>query len=516
MSENEFIKRYKEQLKNRSEKAPEGLWDHIARNLDEELVSRYQQELDLNRVPAPEGVWDHIARNLDEELISRYQQELDLNRVPAPEGIWENLERSLDAPLITNYRIELEANQEKAPADLWDKIDKNLDIDEVWHRVTYALDAYKNRSSVWFNVARAAAVIGIVSTLGIGAWFAIERLQQPHLAIREVQQDQVPNQQEGRENRLPDDGIVDDSMEPQRILPGIALVDPQINISPPILTSEEPQQGTSFPDNASLNRITPMQASLGYHHARHLQKELPVLAGLPVRELPDELFKDVQPPQIAWDVMMADSRKLSFGFSAGIKNTWLFSNETFLGLAGYNGHRTQISIFPDFAFALRYRFRPQWGVEAGFSSSSTVGQSFYQYIHGRFSRREIALNYIQGEILANYMSKRSWILGQNTIRLNSTIGLYFSGLNNAFESIEGERFNVTRNYRNLDYGLILGQNIDIELSGNFTLSPGLRLTWGLPNIHERVPEKPEFMWRTLNRSLEFRVAVLYRLHRQGQ
>jgi len=264
-------------------------------------------------------------------------------------------------------------------------------------------------------------------------------------------------------------------------------------------------------ENVSFLRLKSRQASLDHNQTQQLQLAFAHKARHPVRLPPGGLQQENQAPQFAWDEALADSRNVSFGFAAGIKNTWLFSNETFLGLQGYNGHRTELSFIPDFALTLRYRLRPQWEVEAGFSFSSNVGQSYYQYIHGRFSHKEISLNYIHGEILANYLSKRSWMLGQNTIRLNSTLGFYFAGLNNAFESIEGERFDITRNYQNIDYGLILGQNIDIELPGNLTFSPGFRFTWGLPNIHERMPEIPEFMWRTLNRSLEFRVAVLYRL-----
>jgi len=511
MSKDDLIKRYKEQLAKSSEKAPEGLWDNIARSLDADLISHYQNELNQNSLHAPEGIWDNIERQLDSGIIQAYNEQLAENQSSAPEGIWENIERSLDAPLLDSYKTNLEANSVKAPIDLWDNIEKKLDVDEVWHRVTAALATQKNRSSLWFYAARAAAVVGIVSTLGIGAWFAFERLQQPQLATHDANQNQLPAVQNNQEISLDDAGLDADILLPQANLPELAFVDqPTMALSEQEVEEQPSQMPVSF-ETPTFLRLMSRQSSLDYNHAQKLQLAFAQKASQPVRLLPEGLQQENQYPQFAWDGAFADSRNVSFGFTAGIKNTWLFNNETLLGLEGYNGHRTQVSIIPDLAFTMRYRFRPQWEIEAGFSFSSNVGQSYYQFIHGRFSRKDIALNYIHGEILANYLSKRSWMLGQNTLRLNSTIGLYFAGLNNAFETIEGERFDITRNYQNMDYGLILGQNIDIELPGNFTFSPGFRLTWGLPNIHTRMPAIPEFMWRTLNRSLEFRVAVLYRL-----
>ncbi|HSV88167.1 MAG TPA: outer membrane beta-barrel protein, partial [Bacteroidales bacterium] len=261
----------------------------------------------------------------------------------------------------------------------------------------------------------------------------------------------------------------------------------------------------------SFSRLKSRQLFLAQTHAQQLHSAFAHKAAYFAGNILGDLHYADQRPLLPLAEESVNQPVLALGFSAGIKNTWLFSNETFLGLAGYNGHRTELSFVPDFALTLRYQVRPQWEVEAGLSFSSNVGQSYYQYIHGRFSRKDISLNYIHGEIMANYLSRRSWVVLQNTLRLNSTIGFYLAGLNNAFESIEGERFDVSHNYQSIDYGLILGQNVDIELPGNLTFSPGIRLSWGLPNIHERMPDLPEFMWKTLNRSLEFRLAVLYRV-----
>ena len=89
------------------------------------------------------------------------------------------------------------------------------------------------------------------------------------------------------------------------------------------------------------------------------------------------------------------------------------------------------------------------------------------------------------------------------------MGMYIANLKSATEVIAGEEFDVSNNYKNLDYGIILGQNVDIELPGNITFSPGLRVTWGLLNIHKQLPDSPEFMWRSLNRSFELRFALFY-------
>ncbi|HSV76607.1 MAG TPA: outer membrane beta-barrel protein [Bacteroidales bacterium] len=573
MSKDDLIKRYKEQLALSSEKAPEGLWDNIARNLDADLISLYQNELNQNTIPAPEGIWDNIEhqldsgiiqsykeqlaentssapegiwdnierqldsgiiqsykeqlaensssapeniwdnieRQLDSGIIQSYKKQLAENQSSAPEGIWENIERSLDAPLIGSYKTNLEKNSVKAPIELWDNIEKKLDVDDVWNRVTASLDTQKKRSSLWFYVARAAAVVGIISTLGIGGWFAFERLQQPQLATYDANQNQLPSAENNQETNLDNSALDAEISLPPVNLPELAHFDqPTMAISEQQVEEQPSLVPVSF-ENVSFLRLMSRQPSLNQNYSQQLQLAFAHKAKHPERILPGELQQESQFPQLALNGTISDSRNISFGFAAGIKNTWLFNNETFLGLEGYNGHRTEVSFVPDFALSLRYRFRPQWAIEAGFTFNSNVEQTYYQFIHGRFGRKDVSLNYIHGEILANYLSKRSWMLGQNSIRLNSVLGFYFAGLNNAYESIRGEKFDITQKYQNMDFGLIIGQNVDIELAGNFTLSPGIRLTWGLPNIHTRMPDIPEFMWRTLNRSFEFRVAVMYRL-----
>jgi len=509
MNEDDLIKRYKELSENSSEKAPDGLWDTIARNLDNELITQYQKQLDSSQATAPEGIWENIERELDSGILAAYNSQFSANPEPISADYWDGIEMGLDAELIENYKQQLALRQEKAQEEAWISITQKLDIDEVWRRIASRLTVMDKRS-LWLSYASmAAAVAGLIVTVGLATWIFFGWNQQPQIAITDVENVRETPRSTTEETITPVPGPefkVPEAIDEEHA-PELAF----IQVVPQALPEEQ-------------NFL--MELTDGRHMYAPLASLSPgllmlqnsnIFSGM-AAALPKEFIQGYDDDPVALfpvptdgEIFTLASGVLGVGFSAGIKNTWLFNNQTFLAIAGYNGHRTRVSIIPDLALNLRYQATPRLEFEAGVSFSSDVAQSYKQFIYGRFSRKDISLNYFHGEVLANIISRRSWMLGQNTIRLNTTLGMYIATLNNATEVIAGENFDVSNYYKNLDYGIILGQNVDIELPGNITFSPGLRVTWGIPNIHKQLPDSPEFMWRSLNRSIELRFAVFYNI-----
>ena len=509
MNEDDLIKRYKELSENSSEKAPEGLWDSIASNLDNELITQYQNQLDFSQATAPEGIWENIERELDSGFLAAYSSQFSANPELASADYWDGIEKGLDADLIEQYKQQLALRQEKAPEEAWHSITQKLDIDEVWRRIASRLIVMEKRSFWMSYASMAAAVAGLIITVGLATWIFFGWNQQPQIAktdledVRETPRStaeepispvpgptlQVPEVfHEEHAPELAAVGVVPQELPEEmdflmQPTDGRHMYAPLASLSPGLLL----MQNTNI--FAGMAAIFPKEHIQGHDHDPVLHIHMPTDG----------------------DIFTLASGALSVGSSAGIKNTWMFNNQTFLAIAGYNGHRARVSIIPDLALNFRYQAAPRLEFEAGVSFSSDVAQSYQQYIYGRFSRKDISLNYFHGEVLANIISRRSWMLGQNTIRLSSTLGMYIASLNNATEVIAGEKFDVSNDYKNLDYGIVIGQNLDIELPGNITFSPGLRVTWGIPNIHKQLPDSPEFMWRSLNRSIEFRFAVFYNI-----
>lgn len=510
MTEEERIKRYKELSEKGSEKAPEGLWDAIDRKLDSELIANYTQQLHGQNAQAPEDLWDSIERKLDAPFIAVYQDQLSAQSQPAPDELWESIESGLDSKWIELYRQQLAQKQEKSPEGGWEAVQQSLDVDEVWKRVEANLSGSENTIILWPFVLRAVAVIAIIATIGMGTWMFTQRLSQKQIA--DANEPVVTEALEPSIAEILPPNFGEEALPINRVQ--LAVIDDVSMISDEELASEfvvnylytsgqKPVQLNL--QNRQLALVEQPNLSAKDRHFS-LPEQIANRLNIPV---PTNLTHSI----IADDTFLGNN--LSLGLSLGVKNTWLFSNQTFLAITGYNGHRAKVSLIPDMAFNIRYQAAPRIELEAGLSFSSNIGQSYMQYIYGRFSRKDINLNYIHGEVLGNYLGRR-WAIGQNTVRLNTTFGFYFAGLNNAYEAIDGEIFDQVSYYQNIDYGLILGQGIDIEMTGNFTFSPGLRLTWGLHNIHKRVPDSPEFMWRTHNRSIELRFAVFYNLPSRRQ
>jgi len=507
MNEDDLIKRYKELSENSSEKAPEGLWDTIASNLDTELVTQYQKQLDLSPATVPEGIWENIERELDSDFLAAYNAQFSANPKPISADYWDGIEMGLDADLIEQYKQQLALSQAKAPEEAWHSITQKLDIDEVWRRIVSRLIVMDKRS-LWMSYASmAAAVAGLIVTVGLATYIFFGWNQQPQIAKTDLEDvREIPHST---------------TQEPISPVPGPTLQLPDAfheELAPKLATIGGVPQAIPEEKNFlmqltdSRHMYAPMASlSPGLLVMQNSNIFVGMAAAFPKEHIHghDDDPVSLIPMPTDGDIFTLASGALGVGFSAGIKNTWLFNNQTFLAIAGYNGHRTRVSIIPDLALNFRYQAAPRLEFEAGVSFSSDVAQSYQQYIYGRFSRKDISLNYFQGEVLANIISRRSWMLWQNTIRLNSTLGMYIATLNSAKEVIAGEEFDVSNNYKNLDYGIVIGQNLDIELPGNITFSPGLRVTWGIPNIHKQLPDSPEFMWRSLNRSIEFRFAVFY-------
>jgi hypothetical protein len=208
----------------------------------------------------------------------------------------------------------------------------------------------------------------------------------------------------------------------------------------------------------------------------------------------------------------AGTSVLALGFTTAMKNTWLFNHETFQGFEPGSGSTTRMQIYPDVAVNLRYLMSERWKMESSLSFSSSAGQSYEQYIYGRYSQREIALKYFHVELLAGYNHRKRWVVRSNTISHSSSMGIYYGVLNGANESIAGKKEDISMLYRKNDYGIVTGHNLNIPIFGNLLFSPGINITWGLPNIYQGQYTLPSLK-RTHNRSIELRFSLYYNFSR---
>jgi len=90
------------------------------------------------------------------------------------------------------------------------------------------------------------------------------------------------------------------------------------------------------------------------------------------------------------------------------------------------------------------------------------------------------------------------------------IGGYIAGLSTAEEFQGSHKFSVKDDYRNYDYGLLLGYRLDIPLIYNVVISPGIRINYNFVNIFEGDGSVPNFFKNTNNFAAGLNITVTYK------
>jgi hypothetical protein len=202
-------------------------------------------------------------------------------------------------------------------------------------------------------------------------------------------------------------------------------------------------------------------------------------------------------------------RRFSVGISLSEKNTWLINQETLKGLDRQELNSTRARFLTDFGIILRYTFSERWSLEGSTFLSSKTGQSYNQYLNGIYSTKDYELKYYSFELNARYAIRRSPVFAN--IRSFPVTGVYISRLSSAYESIDNSLFNISRNYDPIDYGIVLGYELEVSVFDRFAVTPGVRIKCGIPNIFADQPGIPDDLHSTRIASLEFRLNLIFPL-----
>ncbi|HQG77759.1 MAG TPA: hypothetical protein PLS58_09730 [Bacteroidales bacterium] len=196
-------------------------------------------------------------------------------------------------------------------------------------------------------------------------------------------------------------------------------------------------------------------------------------------------------------------RILDAGLVYSYKNSWLLNYETWNCL-----NPTKLgNIMPTFRHdigitsAVAFKEKHHFGLE--FFWLSGAGQNYKQYIEASFVDRKIVLNYFK--LQAFYLWNHQKIPG------STIFGGYYARLGMAEEIQGGQKFRVTDDYRDHDYGLVLGHQLNIPLVNSIVITPGIRINYNLMNIFEGHPGAVNIFKSTNNFSAGLNLAVSYSL-----
>jgi hypothetical protein len=424
--------------------------------------------------------------------------------------------------IIRRYQKQVAESKETAPFDLWPEISQKLDVEEIWDNVSANLDKDKRKKLIWIYASWAAVFFGVAF---LGSLFFVElsnKTRQERELASEQPVDISPQIEDvdtiGDSVNMPKSAVSDDSMQTR------LSEEPSFALQAAIESTKNDHEifSANGMDKRSQELIvqpfTETTLMLAMHdgfepeYIDFIQLE-PIPVSFPAINTDFSPIGSFDKPEGGL-LALSGAQGLSFGLTTAIKNTWLFNQETFDGFNVNVPGETNLKFFPDLGVNIRYHFSPQWAFETSAFFSSKTGQSYNQFIYGRFTQKEIALNYMQIELHASRKSKRTFNNNSKVIQPRTSVGIYLAKLNSASETIAGEREKVIYRYNGNDYGFILGQDFDINLGNNLSLSPGLMLKWGLQNVYSGEANIPASLKATFNRSIEFRLSVDYNLNRK--
>lgn len=481
---------------------------------ERKLIDLYNYQMAQSAEKAPKGLWDHIAQKLDDiQLISHYKDELARSEEKAPSDLWNEIVTEMDeVQLISFYKEELDQAAEKAPVDLWDDIERKMDIDEIWDKVAEGLNREKRKGGYWwFSLGMAAAIIMLFVSVWSGwfvgsvispkAEFAIDEQGRASSIIENEPRESSPtissykrfdydvpltNRSETR------DAIHETTERVNTFLKNEAVADKGVS---------KFHSGISYSTLASTSYVNnPLSVS----SVSLLTTTQPILQKTVFPLLQDERMEI----NLSQPVNYGGGSLLALGFTSALKNTWLFNHETFQGFNPSSGSRTHLQVYPNVAVSLQYLLAERWRLESSLSFSSSAGQSYEQYMYGQYSQRKITLNYFHAEVLAGYKHRFHGVGLSNAFFHSTSVGFYYGMLNAANESIGGEKVDVSSIYRKNDYGIVAGHNVNIPIWGRLLFAPGLYITWGMPNIYQGEHTLPSLK-RTHNRTVEVRFSIHY-------
>jgi hypothetical protein len=449
---------------------------------------------------------------------------------------------------IEFYRNQVEILDETPPEKSWEEISSQLDIEETWDAVSIELDnvlPVNNGSSIKLkdkNLVTFPRVALLISPLVI-IWFLIlsdtrkTSLIQPGISIvndSEFSTGQPVILQNNAEIQTKSGQQVKEA----KILPKIIhtpepmsterdnlLSEPlkihKIEIIPIYVSSIlNPEYGLS---NLKTYPIVPapVQANLSIYNPvipAVIPQVQPILYPVvsmssPVTSLVSGTGKVTENTLTGNDLSPSGKALKRTRFSVGIslteKNTWLISQETLDGFGRQKLNTTKATFLNDFGIILRYTLNERWSFEGTTFLLSKTGQSYREYLNGIYSAKNYELRYVSFEIGARYALHG--LFNSNKVKSYSVGGTYISRLNSAHMTIGNSLYDISPDYDPIDYGLVLGYELEFALFEHFAAVPGFRLKYGIPNIFNDKPGIPQNLHYTSNASLEFRLNLIFPL-----
>jgi len=399
------------------------------------------------------------------------------------------------------YNKWLNQVDEEVDESLWEDIEDELDFQETWNNISsrldkkmpYGLPVTKKRYYIKEIIGAAAGILLILAT----AIFISDQTRQVS-----VRTDYISLNKTHLKNKIND--IADNAF--RKTIAGSVetglLNETRYLLDLPVVRDYEPHMIESVPISSGdripeWTDLAEQQSLTGY--AIDIEKPAIALADHS-RYLKDSRFPDERPHEDN-GINLISFQDLGLVF--GYKNTWLLNHETYNGLNPSKLNNTLPTYHQEIGVAATMVVRSGISFGMEFFWRSEIGQKYQQYINASYVDRHINLDYLKFQAF--------YILDHNRIPGELLFGGYYSILKSGRETQGGTNFNVTQNYSNSDYGLLLGYQLQMDIHKRITLKPGLRLNYNMRNIFEGDNIVPSHLKKTHSFSAGFNISVAYKI-----
>lgn len=383
------------------------------------------------------------------------------------------------------YKSLVESSNFIPPEEVWEGIQDELDIDLVWTRIDQSL-VYQRKKNWIAAFAVAASLFLVAAVGGILYYMSINQAyENPIIAEQQVQNAPLNNSTQEQQQTLNDEPSIDEpsfEMELDKAR-GVSLEIVTVNY-----TEEKVQTEDIF--NQTYLVIKPIQTSV--FPSRILMEEIPKIA-----------VNNPNPISPKGESFKVNS--LYAGLTGQLANTWMLSNKTFQAFKSDELTATNATFGKNLGVTVGADITQKIGVKSEFMWISQNKQDYNEYINGKYVSNSLEINYYTLTLQAKYLFREK--LRSHYI----LFGSYFGIMQSATQSISGVSSEISSDYRNLDYGLILGYELPIHLGSGLKFSPGVSMKYGLVNIFMGNETIPHYLNRTQNASFNFSFTLSYNL-----
>lgn len=461
-----------------------------------------------------------------------------------------------DSDLISFYKKQLEDFQPVPPMESWEAIERQLDIDDVWQNVKTDLD-HGHKSNQISNISKISEVAVLVALL---CWLLIidypafrssekqllkasqkELIKGPNIITTEV----IPKKKISFDNLPKENNEIENSQKRAEF--NTQLKDNSQKSQPSAVEKIDRQFGQQqkskaiVQGNDNLKNIlgkNPDEKDLGVKNNLSNLSQNSVFGGghagghygsleylIPLKELLDpkvlmkgeipQITKSRPNQNIDYNAESGPVRRdsityrsgFSFGIGGAIKNHWLLNNTTYRGLSSEELTSTLPSFGKSLGILMSYDISTRVALQTELVYSEE-GQSYKDYIGGKYQKKTTALAYYSLSAIAKYRLHPLFAMS-NASSSNVLLGIYYGRLQKAEEILENNVRDLSQEYKEFDTGIFVGYEYEYILFNSFTIVPGLRFRYGLTNIYSGDGRLPSSMNVTKNSSLNLNIAIKY-------